>query len=105
MDAPERRFLRELVIESIEHEPNPNDEDDEYAYEPGDDVPSLAKDRIQFVSIYPLPGVKEFSCLHTLQVGCVGEEDDVWTATSPSSWYTSTDCYCHPTFCVVETAC
>lgn len=99
-DAEQTRFLRQLIIESIEHYWEPNsgygEDDPEYAYELGDDVPTWEKDRIQFVSVYPLLGVKEFSCLHSFQVGFVGEADDVWTKTPPTSRPGDSHCYCNP---------
>jgi uncharacterized protein (TIGR02996 family) len=49
-DAPQTAFLRELVIEYIA------DSEEGPEYEPGDDVPTLEEDNIQFGSVFPLLG-------------------------------------------------
>ena len=104
-DAEQTKFLREFTIENIEHYWDPNsenaEEESEYAYELGDDVPTWEKDRIQFVSVFPLLGVKEFSCLHSFQVGFIGE-DETWTKTPATSRPGDCHCYCNPASDLVE---
>jgi uncharacterized protein (TIGR02996 family) len=83
-DDPATAFLRELVIESILGEGND--------YEPGPDVPTFEQDNIQFVSIYPLLGTPQFTCLRYFQVGA---EVDMNTFVT-SHYGPSSHAYCNP---------
>lgn len=66
-DAPQARFLRELVIEYIADASDERGPED--AHEPGPDVPTFEKDNIQFNSIFPLIHTPEFSNLRRLRIG------------------------------------
>ena len=91
-DAPETRFLRELIIDSIEGEPYEGSDDFELAqFEPGPDVPT-SRDA-HMAGAYPLAGVREFSALHTFQVGDIGEEDLI-DQRMPGN-YRPGDCHCY----------
>jgi uncharacterized protein (TIGR02996 family) len=91
-DLPELRFLRELSIGYIETE------HDEHVYEPGPDVPTWERDHIQFVSVYPLLGVREFSGLRSLRVGEETDFDDYLGNEYGPSCHT----YCSPLAELVE---
>jgi uncharacterized protein (TIGR02996 family) len=95
-DAWQTRFLRELAIEGIQSEPDEGD--GEAPYEPGDDVPTFEHDNIQFVSIYPLLGTPQFTCLRSFSVG--GEID--MDACLHSRYGTSHHAYCNPAADLVE---
>jgi uncharacterized protein (TIGR02996 family) len=83
-DDPATAFLRELVIESILSEG-----DD---YEPGPDVPTFEQDNIQFVSIFPLLGTPQFTCLRYFRVGAEVDMDAFVT----SRYGPSHHAYCNP---------
>jgi uncharacterized protein (TIGR02996 family) len=69
-DAPQTRFLRELVIEYVEAEHEEGEDfDPQSAYEPGPDVPTFEGGNIQFNSIFPLIYTPELSNLRRLRVG------------------------------------
>lgn len=103
-DAAETRFLRELIIESVEGEPDPTGDEDEYElsrFEPGDDVPTWEKDRISEISAHPLIGTKEFTSLHTFQVGGVGE-DDIRERFQRHNHSADCHCYCNPALDIIK---
>jgi uncharacterized protein (TIGR02996 family) len=91
-DLPELRFLRHLAIGHIESE------HEEHVYPPGPDVPTWEKDQIQFVSIYPLLGVREFSGLRSLRIG---EETD-FDSYLGNEYGPSCHTYCSPLAELVE---
>ena len=89
-DAPQSRFLRELVIENIVGEGEGDAPQD--AYEPGPDVPTFEADNIQFVSIFPLIYTPEFSNLRSLRIGDDKDMDECLTSRYGISHHT----YCNP---------
>jgi uncharacterized protein (TIGR02996 family) len=94
-DAPQTRFLRELVIELVGEEGMGDEEDGQVPFrphEPGPDYPTLERDNIQFGSIFPLIQTPEFTNLRYLRIGDDKNMDECLTARYGISHHT----YCNP---------
>jgi uncharacterized protein (TIGR02996 family) len=100
-DAPQTRFLRELVIDHVEEDIALDEEYGERGrpgYEPGPDVPTFEDDNLQFVCIFPLTGTPEFSNLRYFRVGKEIDMDACLT----SRYGISHHSYCNPAADLVE---